>query len=208
MKDSTNKGFWERFAFLYTRLMKKNDAAYDDICKEIEPILNREASVLELACGTGQLSFRLCDSVKSWEATDYSPKMIAQAKKNGSSHKLHFAVADATELPYEDHIFDVVVIANALHIMPDPDAALKEIHRILKPKGILFAPTFVYDPGYNPLIIWLMEKAGFHTFHKWTSQEFTDFISQRSFIVQSNKLLKGSPLMECVVIARARQLTL
>lgn len=40
--------------------------------------------------------------------------------------------------------FDVVVIANALHIMPAPDPAMKEIYRVLKKGGILFAPTFVY----------------------------------------------------------------
>ena len=71
----------------------------------------------------------------------------------------------------EDEIFDVVVIANALHIMPQPEKALNEIHRVLKKDGILFAPTFVYERGYPKLPIWLMEKAGFKTYHKWQSEE-------------------------------------
>ncbi|MFQ9418242.1 MAG: class I SAM-dependent methyltransferase [Lachnospiraceae bacterium] len=45
---------------------------------------------------------------------------------------LIFEVADATDLPYENHSFDVVLIANALHIMPEPEKALKEIERVLK----------------------------------------------------------------------------
>ena len=40
---------------------------------------------------------------------------------------LHFEVADATTLPYDDNSFDVVLIANALHVMPAPEKALKEI---------------------------------------------------------------------------------
>ena len=63
-------------------------------------------------------------------------------------------------MTYEDEKFDVVVIANALHIMPQPEKALKEIHRVLKKDGILFAPTFVYKKGYSKFLIWLMEKPG------------------------------------------------
>ena len=62
-------------------------------------------------------------------------------------------IQDATKLTYESENFDVVVIANALHIMPNPDLALWEIHRVLKKDGILFAPTFVYEKGYFRLTI-------------------------------------------------------
>ena len=58
--------------------------------------------------------------------------------------KLDFAQADATALPYSASQFDVVLIANALHIMPNPTAALREISRVLKPGGILIAPTYVH----------------------------------------------------------------
>ena len=96
--------------------------------------------------------------------------MIIEAeKRNQGEHKceqLRFCVQDATNLTYEDEKFDVVVIANALHIMPQPEKALKEIHRVLKKDGILFAPTFVYKKGYSKFLIWLMEKAGFKTYHK------------------------------------------
>lgn len=68
-------------------------------------------------------------------------------------------------------MFDVVLIANALHIMPQPDEALKEIRRVLKPNGILIAPTFVYEGEINKVRLLVMEKIGFKTFYQWTSKE-------------------------------------
>ena len=97
---------------------------------------------MELACGTGQITFLMAGKSGSWEATDYSENMIKEAeKRNQGEHKceqLRFCVQDATNLTYEDEKFNVVVIANALHIMPQPEKALKEIHRVLKKDGILF----------------------------------------------------------------------
>ena len=46
--------------------------------------------------------------------------MIAAAKKSVHSARLHFSVQDATKLPYAPESFDAVVIANALHIVPEP----------------------------------------------------------------------------------------
>lgn len=45
---------------------------------------------------------------------------------------LSFEVADAINLPYADGSFDVVIIANALHVMENPEQALSEINRVLR----------------------------------------------------------------------------
>ncbi len=68
--------------------------------KAMRPFLKRDMDVLELACGTGQLSVPLSPCVRSWEATDFSAEMIRQAKKQVHSSRLHFSVQDATKLPY------------------------------------------------------------------------------------------------------------
>lgn len=67
--------------------------------------------VLELACGTGQLTFSLAGEVKHWEATDFSECMIIEAKKHFAPISLSFSVQDATASPYTDDSFDTVVIA-------------------------------------------------------------------------------------------------
>ena len=75
-----NKEFWQRFAKLYSPFMEKgNGKLYDEICAEISAKLRKDMTVLELACGSGQLTFRLADQVKHWEATDFSPNMIAKS---------------------------------------------------------------------------------------------------------------------------------
>lgn len=143
-KQTDNKQFWQRWASCYGPLMQSSEPLYAAIAQQMQPHLTPEMNVLELACGSGQLSFRLSRLVRDWEATDFSPKMIAQAKLKPRGAGLHFSVQDATSLPYADETFDAVLIANALHIMPRPEKALAEIYRVLKPGGQLFAPTFVH----------------------------------------------------------------
>ncbi|MDE7333438.1 MAG: class I SAM-dependent methyltransferase [Lachnospiraceae bacterium] len=88
--------------------------------------LDRDMYVLELASGTEVLSVQLTGKVKMLEATDFSEKMIEQAKLRLYSSRLHFSVQDATALPYVPEIFDAVIISNALHIMPFPEKAKRE----------------------------------------------------------------------------------
>ncbi|WP_249030103.1 class I SAM-dependent methyltransferase [Tannockella kyphosi] len=172
MKDNSNKKFWERIAKLYTAFQEKgNKDLYVSLCQKIKPQINENQEVLELACGTGQLTVFLANSSKHWIATDFSTKMVLEAKKRFNTKKVSYEIQDATKLSYEDHMFDVVLIANALHIMPQPDEALKEIRRVLKPNGILIAPTFVYEAEINKVRLLVMEKIGFKTFYQWTSKE-------------------------------------
>lgn len=128
-KQTDNKQFWQRWASCYGPLMQSSEPLYAAIAQQMQSHLTPEMNVLELACGSGQLSFRLSRLVRDWEATDFSPKMIAQAKLKPRGAGLHFSVQDATSLPYADETFDAVLIANALHIMPRPEKALAEIYR-------------------------------------------------------------------------------
>lgn len=66
MKAGDNKEFWQRTAKSYGPFMKHSGKLYDAICERIPPGLTREMNVLELACGSGQLSFRLVGRVRLW----------------------------------------------------------------------------------------------------------------------------------------------
>ena len=154
--------FWQGMAAHYSKFMRRSAPIYAEICNHIRPHLTRDMNVLELACGTGQLSFPLSPYVRLWEATDASSKMIAEAKKQTGSSRLHFSVQDASRLPYASETFDAVVIANALHILPEPEKVLREARRVLKPGGWLFAPTFIHAGGkLASLRTWGMERTGY-----------------------------------------------
>lgn len=202
MNSADNKGYWQKVAKLYGVVMKDGDPMYREICAHIRPHLRRNMTVLELACGTGQLSYPLSSGVKLWEATDFSENMIAQAKKNNHSSKLHFSVRDATDLPYGDGTFDAVVISNALHIMPRPDLALSEARRVLKPGGLLFAPTFVWsEGGYAKLWALGLKLTGFKTYHSWTCKELEQFVTEQGFAVLKTEFLPNRKTPMCYISA-------
>ena len=206
MKDETNRFFWEKIAGIYGKAMSKSGKLYDEICDLIRPGLSSDMNVLEIGCGTGQLSYPLSGRVRLWEATDFSPAMIREAKRNNDSKKLHFTVADAICLPYGDETFDAVVIANTLHIMPHPELALREIHRVLKKDGMLYAPTFLKGKCFSArLRIRIMELAGFHVFHNWNEWELAGNVKENGFDRIRYKVIGPDISRLCYLEARRRE---
>ena len=200
MRDHEN--FWDRNAGRYDRFMRKDRAAYDEMYELIRPIV-RHKTVLELATGTGLIAKHIVNAAAHIEATDASAEMIAEAKRDNHSTKLHFSVQDMFRLPYTEESFDVVIVSNALHIVPQPEKALAEIHRVLKDDGVLIAPTFTHA-GHSfsgKVRAFFMKLAGFPLHSKWTSHEYLAFLRENGWTVQKSTVLKASfPLTyaECV----------
>ena len=200
MRD--HKNFWDRNAGRYDRFMRKDGAAYDEMYALIQPIV-RHKTVLELASGTGLIAKHIVNAAAHIEATDASPEMIAEAKRNNRSAKLHFSVQDMFRLPYADKSFDAVIVSNALHIVPQPEKALQEIKRVLKDDGVLIAPTFTHAENSftGKVKAFFMKLAGFPLHSRWTSEEYLRFLRQNGWTVRKSAVLKASfPLTyaECV----------
>ncbi len=66
MKAGDNKDFWQRTAKSYGPFMTHSRKLYDAICERMHPGLTRDMNVLELVCGSGQLSFRPAERVRLW----------------------------------------------------------------------------------------------------------------------------------------------
>jgi ubiquinone/menaquinone biosynthesis C-methylase UbiE len=191
--NNGNKAFWNKWASRYDRTMSGSRNTYDFIIREIKKTLNRDMTVLELACGTGLVSERIAGSVKMLEATDFSEDMIRKAKEKALSCRLHFSVKDATNLPYAPETFDAVIISNALHVMPSPDKALSEIARVLKSNGILIAPTFTMaDTFLGKMQMRIMELSGFKVFHKWSSDAYLKYLNASGFKVIKSCTVGGT----------------
>ncbi len=200
MKEKKN--FWDRNARIYNRFMRKDRAAYETMYALICPIVKAK-TVLELATGTGLIAKHIVNAAAHIEATDASAEMITEAKRDNRSAKLHFSVQDMFRLPYADGSFDAVIVSNALHIVPQPEKALREIRRVLKDDGVLIAPTFTHagNSFSGKVRAFFMKLAGFPLRSRWTSEEYLTFLRQNGWTVRKSVVLKASfPLTytECV----------
>lgn len=112
------------------------------------------ARILEIACGTGILTARLCAALPEATvvASDISEDMLAFAQaKIGDKPGLTFGQADGSALPYPDDTFDAVVCQFGVMFFPDKAAAMTEALRVLAPGGRLLFNTWGPIES-NPLI--------------------------------------------------------
>lgn len=101
----------------------------------------RGAVVLDLGCGTGDLSRLLVQrEARSVIGGDFTQEMLVEAERLAREadippHRLRFTLADALDLPFSDSAFDVVVSGFLVRNVADRDLALREMYRVLQPGG-------------------------------------------------------------------------
>ncbi|MCS6813888.1 MAG: class I SAM-dependent methyltransferase [Cyanobacteria bacterium] len=107
--------------------------------------------LLDLGCGAGENSVYFALQGAQCTAADYSPGMVEVAQRLAQANgvTIEGAVINAMDLDFPDNSFDIVYIANLLHHLPEPMAAITEAHRILKPGGRL---CFWEPLKHNPVI--------------------------------------------------------
>ena len=102
-------------------------------------------SVLDIATGTGiaaEAAARIVGPAGSVIGVDLSRGMLAVAERRLSPfHYVNVQVMDAQALGLPDASFDAVTCSLAIMLMPDPEQALREMYRVLRPKG--YASTSV-----------------------------------------------------------------
>lgn len=113
---------------------------------------------LEVACGTGTL----LEYVLRWRrwkglpevqivGVDYAEPMLGGARRRLAGRpNIELRHADAGALPFPEASFDTANIANAVHCFPDVRAALREVHRVLRPGGTLAVNALLYPRGVWP----------------------------------------------------------
>jgi demethylmenaquinone methyltransferase/2-methoxy-6-polyprenyl-1,4-benzoquinol methylase len=105
---------------------------------------------LDLACGTGDITFDLARGGARTIGLDITPRMIALAaqKQNaGGPSRACFLVGDMIALPFPAAAFDLVTTGYGLRNVPDLDRALDEIRRVLEPGGRFLSLDFDRPPG-------------------------------------------------------------
>ena len=121
----------------------------------IEAVGIREgARVLDVACGTGAVTRLVADRVGeggSVVGLDLNESMLAVARRQRDD--VEWRRGDAGELPFPDDAFDVVTCQAGLMFFPDPEDALREMARVVKPDGAIGVQVWdrrVDQPAYDP----------------------------------------------------------
>lgn len=146
--------FWDRIARKYATHKIADVAGYERTLERTRHYLGGHEQAFEFGCGTGTTALKLAPSVGHITATDISSEMIAIARDKARAEgcgNATFEVARPEAAPWPDGSFDVAFGFNVLHLVPDRAAALRGVHRLLRPGGLFISKTPCLKE-MNPLI--------------------------------------------------------
>ena len=104
------------------------------VVEKLRPLLPANAQVLDVACGTGDLSIALFENIGTRVVgVDFCRPMLKLAAQK--KPQLSFVEGDALQLPFDDAAFDAVTIGFGLRNLSSVDRGLNELQRVLKPNG-------------------------------------------------------------------------
>ena len=97
----------------------------------------KDLDVLEIGCGLGTDGAQFAKAGANYTGIDLTQAAVDLARRRFEVFNLpgNFRVADAEQLDFPDNSFDVVYSHGVLHHTPDTAAAVREVHRVLRPGG-------------------------------------------------------------------------
>jgi demethylmenaquinone methyltransferase / 2-methoxy-6-polyprenyl-1,4-benzoquinol methylase len=123
------------------------------IVRKIGPMLPPNAQVLDVGCGTGDLSIELFERTAARVVgIDFCRPMLELAREKAS--QLRFVEGDALRLPFADASFDAITIGFALRNLSSVSEGLTELRRVLKPDAPIAILEFSQPtvPGVRQLV--------------------------------------------------------
>jgi ubiquinone/menaquinone biosynthesis C-methylase UbiE len=132
----TRRTFFNQAAKRWKEELTADDAHYlQSVISLVDTPAELGNCVLDIGCGTGVLF----PFFTSWKVTafDNSEAMLACARKKNALHVIEYVQGDAHQLPFPDSSFARVVMLSVVPHLYDTNKAMREVYRVLKPKGIV-----------------------------------------------------------------------
>lgn len=201
--SKTDTSFWQQQASRYDAVTLRLNPSLPHLAGELAKQITETCEVLEVAAGTGLLTEHLAHRSGRYLATDREPAMLELLSGRVGARQLEVQVADATSLPFANESFDIVVMANLLHLLPEPDAGLTEAARVLRPGGLLLAPTFCHGADrLARLISQTLGVVGFPIATRFVGPDLDELIAAHGFSVESARTVPGLLPMRSVIARR------
>lgn len=143
-RSANDSYFWDRIARKYAADPVADVAGYERTLERTRHYLKGNEVAFEFGCGTGTTALKLAPFVSRIVATDISSEMIAIARKKAEAEgcmNATFEVAAPDAAPWPDQTFDIAFGFNVLHLLAAREAAVRGVHRLLKPGGLFISKT-------------------------------------------------------------------
>lgn len=187
--------FWDNVAWAYDIFANGiNRRTNQQLCAAVAALISPGDDVLECACGTGLLTGAIAPRCKSLVATDLSENMLKRARKKlAGCRNIRFEWSDILHLPYPDASFDAIVAANVIHLLDQPQLALKELERVCRPGGQIVIPTYMNrtDRGTTDPVSGLIGRAGAGFKREFTPDTYAQFFAAAGYPHADYTLCRG-----------------
>ena len=147
--------FWDRKASGYSKSSIPDVESYQRKLSETQKLFRPDMRVLEFGCGTGATAVQHAPHVAHIDAIDISEKMLEIGRERATkSHieNIRFTRGTLSEFNAETASLDAVLGLNVIHLLPDSQAVLSEVARILKPGGLFISSTACLGSSYMRFI--------------------------------------------------------
>lgn len=187
------ENYWDGVAENYDEHLKKSEGAYAQAIELVRKELRGDHIVLDIGTGTGEIPFAIADRAARVVAIDSSRKMIELAKAKAlkkNSRNIDFMMMDCARIDYPAKSFDVIIIANLIHLIPNPDRFLRDVSSLLKTDGKLIAPTYLH--AQDPRTLELsksMEAMGHPIENRFSMDSFVAMVEGSGFVVKTSEIL-------------------
>lgn len=192
----SDKDYWERHARNYDASMRwMLGRPMPRMLELTSDAVQGKGKVLEVAAGTGIVTVAIAQSSDSVIATDYAAAMVESLElrvRDAGLKNVTCEQADIYSLPYSAGEFDAVVAANVLHLVPDLATAIQALRSVMKPGGMLVAPTFCHDETKTSwLVSRLLAVSGFPGHRRFTMRSLRGALEENGLKISRAENLPG-----------------